>query len=789
MTDPAAERAALALFERLLEVPAAARNAWIEAETANDPRLRERVTAMRDADRLAQLQTGGATDDAELDTPPERIGAYRIVDRIGRGGMGAVYRGERAAGDFEHVVAIKVIRPGLLADGLAERFAAERATLARLRHPNIAQLYDGGAMEGGIPYLVMEHVDGLPLMAWVAAHDADRVTRQRLFLDMCAAVAFAHGRLVVHRDLTPGNVLVTDDGTVKLIDFGIAKPVEEAADTVSTSDGRPSLASLSLTPGYAAPERMTGGEVTTAVDIYSLGRLLERLLPPQSGDRELRAIVARATAPAPADRYPTAAALRDDVAAWRDGRAVAAMGGGRVYLAQAFIRRHRWGVLAAALAVAVLLVALNVTLAANVRARRATAEAERRFAQTRGIAKAMMSDVYNEVSRVPGATAARLTLARTSLAYLDALANDRDAPPDLQAETGAGYIRLSQVVGGGQQSQLGRYADANALLAKGERILVPLYHAYPARPDVIRAYATLLIEQSGANLYNNNQPELARRQAAAAERLMQPTARQDPDDARRYATAIQAIGDSWGWQDDYARARSEFARAERFQASLPPRLRDQRSVMMARSANLRLWGEAAGELDNKPEAVAVTTRAVAINRLLLAQTPNDPVVLRKMTTSAWAQATALRAAGQAAPALAAITQGMAFARRLLAQSPGDVGALTTLTIAGEVDAQLLADAGRFADSRARVAELVAAHRRLVTIAGDSPGAARTMAAALASGASTLRRSSDVPGACALAREAIGLFEAQRRRGVLTATDENGALADARAIAAAACPRR
>jgi serine/threonine protein kinase len=263
VTDIDLERAAIALFEQLLELPDDQRATRLEEEATLRPELASRVIAMIDADRRARLNTGAAIEEADDEPLPERIGAYRITELIGRGGMGSVYRGEREAGDFAHVVAIKVIKPGLLSESLVDRFLRERQVLASLTHPNIAQLYDGGETGAGSPFFVMEYVDGLPLLQWAEEHEPSREDRVRLFGDICRAVAFAHGSLVVHRDLTPSNVLVTREGVAKLIDFGIAKP----AEIDDAPREAPSIGSLSLTPGYAAPERMVSAAVTTAADI------------------------------------------------------------------------------------------------------------------------------------------------------------------------------------------------------------------------------------------------------------------------------------------------------------------------------------------------------------------------------------------------------------------------------------------------------------------------------------------------------------------------------------------
>ena len=173
-TDPETERAALRLLEAIAHLPEAERDAWIDVQTHETTEARTRVKAMLAADRAAMLQTGGAFETVEDETQPERVGGYRIVERIGRGGMGAVYRGERDRGDFAHTAAIKLIKPGLLSEKLVERFQRERQTLAGLEHPNIARLYDGGAQDDGSPYIVMELIDGEPIIDWCEANKLGR---------------------------------------------------------------------------------------------------------------------------------------------------------------------------------------------------------------------------------------------------------------------------------------------------------------------------------------------------------------------------------------------------------------------------------------------------------------------------------------------------------------------------------------------------------------------------------------------------------------------------------------
>jgi eukaryotic-like serine/threonine-protein kinase len=789
MDDLALERAAIALFEALLDQPEETRSAWIAERTAGKPELRARLESLREADRHATLRTGAAVETLEEQPPPERIGIYRIVERIGRGGMGAVYRGERDAGDFRHVTAIKIIKPGLLSESLVERFRRERQILASLRHPNIAQLYDGGETTDGSPYIVMECVDGLPLLQWAEAHNADRATRRRLFLDICGATAFAHRNLIVHRDLTPSNVLVTADGAVKLIDFGIARPPETApagADPGSPSVHGPSIRDLSLTPGYAAPERMVSAEVTTLADIYSLGRLLHALISPSDNDAELRAIIARACAADAQDRYPTVEALAADVEAWRDGLPVSAVNGGRRYIIEKFVRKHRVGVGAVAVVSIALVAALGTTLAANARVERAMAETETRFQQTRAIANTMLFDAYDEVSRVTGSTQARVILAQTGLDYLNALSADENAPVDVRLEAARGFIRLSKLIGGEEASELGRVADGAALIARGEAILDDLRRDHSDDPGVQAAVADLWLTRSGDALYNDNDPLRARDLAGQVLTLLEDDPQRDAETARRYAVALQAIGDSYGWEDDFETARDAHLRAEAFIAGLPEALREDAGVRNAHSANLRLLAEAHHKLEENDAARTALERAVEINRGLMRDDPDSPSVIRKLAVSLWYSAVVHRTNSRDAAARAAIDEAMTLARRLKDRDRADIGALRLYGTIGEVQAQVLGDLHRYSESFAVTEDVVGVYRRLAELADGAPGARRGLAMMLRTGGGNYYNGGAYVRACTAWREARTILETLAAEDTLSPYDRNNSLIEMRDYVARSC---
>lgn len=401
MTDH--DRASALLLDAL-DGPPDARRAWLAA-TVTDDALRARVLALLDAHEAAEA--GGPLDTPLLvrDDRREgmRVGPWQLVELLGEGGMGTVWKAERADGAYDRSVALKLLRVDGATDALADRLRTERQILARLEHPNVARLYDGGVADDGRPYLVLERVDGQPITAYAEAHRLTVAERLRLFLQVCEAVAYAHRNLVVHRDLKPSNVFVADDGTVKLLDFGIAKLIEDERDDLLTRS------QLALTPSYAAPEQIRRAAVTTATDVYALGVMLYELLggqrpftltslsateterlicetdaPPPStvapeeriplvrGD--LDTIVAKAMDKDPSRRYASVDALAADVQRHLDGVPVLARPATTGYRVRRFVRRHRVGVGAAG-AVGAALVA--GTMATAWQAKKARAEAEK----------------------------------------------------------------------------------------------------------------------------------------------------------------------------------------------------------------------------------------------------------------------------------------------------------------------------------------------------------------------------------------------------------------------------
>ena len=359
-----------ALFHAALERPASERSTFLSTEES-DPEIRaavERLLAHHtEGDAVLRQALNAAITDPDPMPAREYIGAYRLLRELGSGGMGTVFLAERQLGDTRQRVALKLIRGFPTAEARG-RLARERTLLGELNHPNIARLFDGGDSEDGQPYLVMDYVDGEPLLAYCAKHSLDIEARLALFVQLCHAVQHAHQHLIVHRDIKPGNVLVREDGAPVLLDFGIGKLLDGTDPDAA--------ATRVFTPAYAAPEQREGRHATTASDVYALGGVLFELLAgasaadwshetslpkpsaassdPQIAWRlrgDLDRIVLKATDRVPERRYASADALAEDIERFLAGQPVKAGPDSVGYRARKYFARHRWGVVAAVLVV------------------------------------------------------------------------------------------------------------------------------------------------------------------------------------------------------------------------------------------------------------------------------------------------------------------------------------------------------------------------------------------------------------------------------------------------------
>jgi serine/threonine protein kinase len=761
------------LFGAGCEIPAPDRERWLTALPPADQVLVAELRSLLSAHDRGGDFLEAAVDQAERalggDPQPEplgkRIGAYRLVRLLGRGGMGAVYLAERADQAFDQRVAIKLLPWALATPEARDRFLLERQTLARLEHPNIARLLDGGETAEGLPYLVMEYVDGEPIDQFCRHQGLDLGQRLRLFREVCGAVEHAHRNLVVHRDLKPGNILVTAGGAVKLLDFGIAKLLP-AADSDATMQ-LTRAGKLLLTPLFASPEQVRGEPVTTATDVYALGLLLFRLLvgahpyrlattspvevarvvcdqpPPRpsvaaaAGEaglslpalrRRLRGdldnIVLKALRKEPERRYASVERLSEDVRRHLAALPVRARPDTLAYRAGKFARRHRVGLAAAALIAASLLGGLLATV-------RQARIAERRFQELRALANSLLFEVHDAIAPLPGSTPARQLLVRKGLAYLDRLAAEAGGDPALELELATAYQRVGDVQGNPNQPNLGDVRGAVAAYRKAQRILARLLRQSPASPAVRAEIARCerrsadalgVIGASGAAL-------LHYRRAVELQSALAAEAPGDPghsEMALELARSRIALGDFLAWNSDLPGGLAEFAGARRILLGLqtgppgagparaPAPIEVQREVQRELAMTETKTGDALCWQDRCREAAGWHTRAIAALEALARAHPNDAETLQALLTAHLKMGEAMEGVGDADGRLAAAEKTLPVAAALVAADPRNVRAQRTLSIAQNKLGDALAGKRRFGEAQARYAAALALQNALVS---------------------------------------------------------------------------
>jgi len=519
------------LLAQALELDESGQRAFLEQLA--DPLLR---------DELASLLSAASDADGGLETLPvalaleavqartgrawigRRLGPWRIVSLIASGGMGEVWRAERVDGEFEQLVAVKAMREGVNPIGLAARFRAERQILASLDHPNLAKVLDGGITDDDVPYFVMELVDGEPIDVYVERIQLDIEQRVRLFRSVCQVVHYAHKKHVVHRDLKADNILVTGDGAVKLVDFGIAKRFDPEAPEPPTQTV---TAQRIMTLVYSSPEQVRGGEITPSSDIYSLGVVLYKLLtktspypvaattgsayeltraiceteplPPsmaaapelQIERRRLRgdldAVVMMALRKDPARRYATAEAMSEDLFRHLEGLPVQARRGAWSYRAGRFALRHRAVVAAVMLANLALVAGIGVAGYEAWQANQQRERAERHFASLHQLAHVFIFDVNDAIQSLPGSTSARWLVVDTALTYLKGLGAEAAGDAALQTEIAAGYRKVGDILGRPYVANLGEPKAAMENYEQARKRLARLAQSTAAGSDVGRA--------------------------------------------------------------------------------------------------------------------------------------------------------------------------------------------------------------------------------------------------------------------------------------------------------------
>jgi eukaryotic-like serine/threonine-protein kinase len=546
------------IFQTILDCTPDKRTALLESSCGGDAELQNEIESLLTAYEKVHFTLSSAFQDgmklldqqASKERVGRRIGPYRVLREIGHGGMGSVYLAARADNAYQKFVAIKLIRRGLDSD-IVRRFRTERQILATLDHSNIARLLDAGSTDDGLPYFVMEYIEGTPIDKYCDEHNLNITERLKLFQSVCMAVCYAHQNLVIHRDIKPGNVLVTRDGVPRLLDFGIAKllaPGSEPDQTLTRIHP--------LTPQYASPEQVRGQVVTTASDVYSLGVLLYVLLTGQRPYRgamssaaeierticeeepekpsvavlnkrairrpdseditpisisrasegtpeklrrrlqgDLDNIVLKALSKEPQRRYASVEQVSEDIRRHLGNLPVIARRDTPSYLAAKFVARHRTGVTTAGL-VALALVAGIIGISWQARIARAErARAEQQFNDVRKLATSFLFEFNNSIQNLPGATPARKLLVQRALEYLTKLAQHSQGDPGLQRELVEAYLKVGDLQGNPYEPNLGDVVGAQSNYQKALAISAGLASAdskdVAARRYVARSYQSL----------------------------------------------------------------------------------------------------------------------------------------------------------------------------------------------------------------------------------------------------------------------------------------------------------
>jgi serine/threonine protein kinase len=675
------------LFHAAVELSPPERAVLLQAAGPADSELIHQVTALLSAhDASGDFIARPAVVDAGL-VPAvlpsgstetligETIGSYQIVSELGRGGMGAVYLAVRADRSFDRQVALKLIKRGMDSDAIVTRFVMERQILANLDHPNIAGLIDGGTTESGLPYFVMEYIEGQSIARYCDEGRLDVTQRLKLFQQVCEAVQFAHQNLIIHRDLKPSNIIVTVEGIPKLLDFGIAKILDPERSQENVEATVTQL--RALTPDYASPEQLRGVTITTASDVYSLGVILYELLtgsrpfgrkrstpeevlrlidaaeplrpslalaraetaehdgegrpvremPEGSADKlrrrlagDLDNILLKALRREPERRYASARDLSEDIRRHLEGRPVLARPDTLGYRTAKFVRRNKAAV-AAAMIVALTLLSATVITSWQARvARRERAKAEQRYKDVRTLTNSFLFDFYDSIADLNGATKAREMVVKEAQEYLDRMAQEAGDDRELLWELSTAYLKLGDVQG---QPGFSRTGDTAAAMVSYEKSLAARRRLALLEPNHAEYELGLAITLSRFGpLY-----QVLGRPDAAAEKMREALAITDrlvpnTSDWATYQAATRNaafLGDALSESGDYAGALAMYQKclstAEQYRGSFPdPAVKHRFAVCRERLGFIYTrTGEWQRSLDNHQAMLEIETELSALD--------------------------------------------------------------------------------------------------------------------------------------------------------------------------------
>jgi tetratricopeptide (TPR) repeat protein len=781
------------------------RASFLDSYCAGDTELRRSIDELlpgyeqieEDLDRpaLGQASTVRAALQAEETLTGARMGAYELEREIGRGGMGVVYLGHRADRLYEKQVAIKLVARQTFSPGVEERFRREIQLLASLEHPNIARLIEGGVTDDGISYLVMQYVDGAPLDRYCEEHSLTIRERLRLFQRVCEGVQFAHQNLIIHRDLKPKNILVSADGTPHLLDFGIAKLLNN-----EDADATQALTGNFLTPDFASPEQVTGGRMTTATDVYSLGVILYELLtfqrpynistrsldeilravcidtpaaPSQkSGNRALRgdldAIVMKALRKEPESRYLSAQSLSVDIERYLSGQPVEAARGTTLYRWRKFARRHRAAVLAGGAAAAAVFTGLIVATweAGIARHERGLEEQERIHAQAEATKATEQGRIARDQRSIAEKNAAEAMKqkqkADTRFDDVRRLATSFLFEFDSAIANVAGATEARRLV----VAQGLEYLDKLAQDSRGDDSL---------QREIASAYERLAAIQGNvysSNLGQNRQAMESYEKALVIRKKLAPHHPADASYQRDLGSSYVQAADGWFTSGDTKTSIAYHRQGIKILGSLAksgdqsPAVQNGLQSSAARLCSLLLTvGDRPGALENCDIAVHMTQARVSAH-------PDDPLARAALAAAYGQNATVLRMDNRPKEAIPLLERAASEFEKLVAAQPNNNGYGRNLAGVYSVLGSSQVAAGQTREAVESFEKSVATVRHMIQVDPVDARAKTTLAVSLIRLAPLLLKADRRSDAVAAGREGLEIFRAFADRPEATPIDLN-----------------
>jgi len=675
------------ILENALEKSSDSRSIYLDEVCGKDEDLRLEVEKLLEFEQIesdvleqAAFSVVSENDSGSKNFVGKQIGNYQIIGELGTGGMGAVFLAERADGEFKHQTALKLIKRGMDSDAVLRRFFNERQILASLEHPNIARLIDGGTTSDGLPFFVMEYVEGTTILEFAETKNLNLEERLNLFREVCAAVSFAHQNLVIHRDLKPSNILITNDGKVKLLDFGIAKLLK------SDEENQTATQMQIFTPEYASPEQVRGEKLTTATDIYSLGAILYELLTgnrpykteskniaeiiksvcetepirpssvisrqkvsnetnqnneqqtkvkeqktnpkskirnPKSLRGDLDNIILKALRKEPERRYSSVEQFAEDIRRHQIGLPVLASRATWSYQASKFIQRNRIGAVATVLILLTLFGGLGATLYQR-------NKAQRRFNDVRQLANSFLFEFHDAIENLPGSTPARELVVRRAIEYLDNLAAESENDPVLQRELGAAYAKIGLIQGNSYHSNLGDTDGAMKSYRRSLEIRQKLVDNEPRNRVLLHDLADSH-EGVGDILYTVNDLKGGLQSYQKAVAIRETIVAEEPDNLDyRYSLAnvLGKRGDISGMEGfpnlgDLPTALESYRRTVALYEELIKAAPENEKYQSGYATNLHFFGMLQTVTGDSKGAISNGRKAVSIFEKLIAARPNN----------------------------------------------------------------------------------------------------------------------------------------------------------------------